>query len=102
MNKKPSNTTGGTLKERYHIKEGYNKLLQKIEKARELLKNNAELTNENELVRTKTDREEARKNVRSSIAPDIDTPPFKNWFADSKVVDQNGGLSWKFCSVLDF
>ena len=37
--KKPSDITGGTLKERYHIPEGYNKLLQKIEKARELLKN---------------------------------------------------------------
>ena len=37
--KKPSDITGGTLKERYHIPEGYNNLLQKIEKARELLKN---------------------------------------------------------------
>ena len=36
--KKPSDITGGTLKERYHIPEGYNNLLQKIEKARELLK----------------------------------------------------------------
>ncbi len=36
--KKPSDITGGTLKERYHIPEGYNKLLQKIEKAREVLK----------------------------------------------------------------
>jgi len=36
--KKPSNITGGTLKERYHIPEGYNKLLQKIKKARALLK----------------------------------------------------------------
>ena len=37
--KKPSDITGGTLKERYHISEGYNKLLQKIKKARALLKN---------------------------------------------------------------
>lgn len=36
--KKPSDLKGGTLKERYHISEGYNNLLQKIEKARELLK----------------------------------------------------------------
>ena len=36
--KKPSDITGGTLKERYHIPEGDNKLLQKIEKAREVLK----------------------------------------------------------------
>ena len=36
--KKPSDLKGGTLKERYHIPEGYNKLLQKIEKAREVLK----------------------------------------------------------------
>ena len=32
--KKPSDIAGGTLNERYHIKEGYDKLLQKIEKAR--------------------------------------------------------------------
>ena len=37
--KRPSDLKGGTLKERYHIPEGYNKLLQKIEKARALLKN---------------------------------------------------------------
>ena len=37
--KKPSDLKGGTLKERYHIPEGYNKLLQKIEKARATLKN---------------------------------------------------------------
>ena len=36
--KKPSDITGGTLKERYPIPEGYTKLLQKIEKAREVLK----------------------------------------------------------------
>jgi hypothetical protein len=28
--------------------------------------------------------------VRHSIAPDIGSATFKNWFADSKVVDQNG------------
>ena len=28
--------------------------------------------------------------VRFSIAPDVDTPAFKNWFKDSKVVDDNG------------
>ncbi|MBR2345140.1 MAG: hypothetical protein IKA71_05080 [Lentisphaeria bacterium] len=37
--KRPSDIQGGTLKERYHIPEGCNKLLQKIEKARALLKN---------------------------------------------------------------
>ena len=36
--KKPSDLKGGTLKERYHIPEGYNKLLQKIKKASELLR----------------------------------------------------------------
>ncbi|MBQ9804152.1 MAG: hypothetical protein IJW35_04835 [Lentisphaeria bacterium] len=30
------------------------------------------------------------KNVRCSIAPDIGSAAFKNWFADSNVVDQNG------------
>ena len=29
-------------------------------------------------------------NVRFSIAPQVDTPEFKNWFGDSKVVDENG------------
>ena len=32
--KKPSDLKGGILKERYHIPEGYDKLLQKIENAR--------------------------------------------------------------------
>ena len=30
------------------------------------------------------------ENVRFSIAPDVGSAAFKNWFADSKVVDQNG------------
>jgi hypothetical protein len=29
-------------------------------------------------------------NVRFSVAPQVDTPEFKNWFGDSKVVDENG------------
>ncbi len=29
-------------------------------------------------------------NVRFSISPQVDTPEFKNWFKDSKVVDENG------------
>ena len=35
--KKPSDLKGGILKERYHIPEGYDKLLQKIENARAFL-----------------------------------------------------------------
>ena len=38
--KNPSDTQGSTLpKDRYHISEGYNKLLRKVEKARDFQKN---------------------------------------------------------------
>ena len=41
--KKPSDIKGGTLpKDRYHIPEGYNNLLRKVEKAREILKKKTE------------------------------------------------------------
>ena len=41
--KKPSDTkTGGTFKERYHIPEGYDTLLRKVEKAREFFSKNEE------------------------------------------------------------
>lgn len=33
---------------------------------------------------------ETKKNTRFSVAPDIDTPAFKNWFAESKVVNEDG------------
>lgn len=32
----------------------------------------------------------SEKNLRFSVAPQVDTPEFKNWFGDSKVVDENG------------
>ena len=31
-----------------------------------------------------------QEKMRFSIAPQVDTPEFKNWFGDSKVVDENG------------
>ncbi len=34
--------------------------------------------------------EDTDNGVRYSIAPQTDTPQFKNWFKDSKVVDENG------------
>ena len=34
--------------------------------------------------------EKNQENLRFSIAPQVDTPEFKNWFKDSKVVDENG------------
>ncbi len=33
---------------------------------------------------------ENQESLRFSVAPDIDTPAFKNWFAESKVVDEDG------------
>ena len=40
--KKPSGIQGGTFKERYHIPEGYDTLLRKVEKAREFFSKNEE------------------------------------------------------------
>ena len=44
-------------------------------------------------------------NLRFSVAPDIDTPAFKDWFRNSKVVDQDGkplvvyhGTNWDILS----
>ena len=44
-------------------------------------------------------------NVSFSVAPQVDTPEFKNWFKDSKVVDENGkplvvyhGTNWDMLS----
>ena len=33
---------------------------------------------------------ENSEKIRFSVAPQVDTPEFKNWFGDSKVVDENG------------
>ena len=36
------------------------------------------------------ENEKNQENIRKSISPQVDTPEFKNWFGDSKVVDENG------------
>ena len=47
-----------------------NKLQQKHEKVKQFIEKNQE-------------------NLRFSVAPQVDTPAFKNWFKDSKVVDSD-------------
>ena len=36
------------------------------------------------------ENEKNQEKMRFSIAPQVDTPEFKNWFGNSKVVDENG------------
>ena len=52
-----------------YLSDAVNKLQQKHEKVKQFLEKNQE-------------------NLRFSVAPQVDTPEFKNWFGDSKVVDE--------------
>ena len=58
---------GGTLK--YHT-DSIDKLQQKHEKVKQFIEKNQE-------------------KMRFSVAPQTDTPAFKEWFGDSKVVDSD-------------
>ena len=50
------------------------------------------------------ERPDTDNELRFSVAPEVDTPAFKNWFQDSKVVDEDGKLPavWFFVFIHHF